>query len=79
MPIYEFKCSQCHEYFELLVMNRSQDDGARCPQCDSEALERILSTTHHTVSGDSHPGIASRTRQCSGGNCTTIDIPGPAG
>ena len=78
MPIYEFKCSKCREYFELLVMSRSQDGQARCPKCDSDVLDRILSTTHHTVSGGSQPGIVSQARQCASGNCTTIDLPGPA-
>jgi len=25
MPIYEFKCLKCNEFFELLVMNKEEE------------------------------------------------------
>lgn len=80
MPIYEFKCLKCEEFFELLVMG--QDDGAevKCPKCKSDAFERVMSTTNYSMaSGGSSAGggASAQTRTCSSGSCTTYDIPGP--
>lgn len=77
MPIFEFKCSDCEEYFEVLVMG-DQDKEVQCPKCQSERFERVLSTTSYAMadSGGSSTGAATTTRTCSGGNCTTYDLPG---
>jgi len=81
MPIYEFKCLDCHEYMEILVMG-AQDDQVemKCKQCGSELLERILSTTNFSVAGGgAAAGVAkpsTESRSCSGGSCTTWNIPG---
>jgi putative FmdB family regulatory protein len=82
MPLYEFKCQQCNEIFELLVMSHEQDVEMKCPHCGAEAFERVLSTTHYAMGGGAGSGTDARpavqTRTCSGGSCTTYDIPGPA-
>ena len=41
MPIYDFNCRACGHAFEALV--RAQDPAPRCPACQSENLERLLS------------------------------------
>jgi len=76
MPIFEFKCSQCEEFFEVLLMG-DQDNEVQCPKCESDRFERVLSTTSYAMadSGGS-PGVSATTRKCSGGNCTTYEIPG---
>lgn len=82
MPIYEFKCTKCEEFFELLVMNRD-DEEIKCPKCGAQSFERILSRTNFKVpggssacasAGDSGPGVQER--RCSSGSCTTYTIPG---
>ena len=83
MPIYEFKCMDCNEYVELLVMNKQDEVELVCAKCGSENLERILSSTNHTVTGGGHSrpadsGASAQTRTCSSGSCTTYTIPGPA-
>jgi putative FmdB family regulatory protein len=83
MPIYEFKCMDCNEYVEFLVMNKKDEVELVCSKCGSENLERILSSTNHAVTGGSHSrpaesGASSQTRKCSSGSCTTYTIPGPA-
>lgn len=81
MPIYEFKCLDCNEYIEILVMG-SQDDQVemKCKGCGSERLERIMSTTHFSVAGGaaaaSASGPSTESRSCSGGSCTTWNLPG---
>jgi putative FmdB family regulatory protein len=42
MPLYEYKCSGCGHQFELLILKAAQP--AACPACNSEAVERLLST-----------------------------------
>ena len=83
MPIFEFKCLDCDEYMEILVMNKQEEVEMVCSQCGSGNLERILSTTNHAIAGNSATksapsGASSQTRSCSSGSCTTYTIPGPA-
>lgn len=79
MPIYEFKCSKCQEYIEILVMGANDPKvEMRCDQCGSEELERILSTANfNSASGSGAKSEAStQNRTCSGGSCTTWNLPG---
>ena len=83
MPIFEFKCLDCDEYMEILVMNKQEEVEMVCSQCGSGNLERILSTTNHAIAGNratqsASSGASSQTRSCSSGSCTTYTIPGPA-
>jgi putative FmdB family regulatory protein len=41
MPLYEYQCRACGREFEQLV--RAGDPLARCPGCQSDDLERVLS------------------------------------
>ena len=79
MPIFEFKCLNCEEFFELLVMNQEQEIAMECPKCHSEEFERVLSTTSHVMGNGSSENatVSAQTRKCSGGSCTTLEVPGP--
>ena len=79
MPIYEFKCLKCHECFELLIMNKNKEVQLKCPECNSKEFERVLSQAGYSMGNSSgkNKGITSQTSTCSGGTCTTYDIPGP--
>lgn len=79
MPIYEFKCLKCDEYVEILVMGNSDDQvEMKCKKCGSEELERILSSTSYSmaVGGADKAGPSTENRACSGGSCTTWNLPG---
>jgi putative FmdB family regulatory protein len=80
MPLYEFRCLECNECFEFLVMKKEEQVELRCPKCKSENFERVLSVSGHCMGGDSSAGgsVQSKTRNCPGGSCTTYDIPGPS-
>jgi len=81
MPIYEFKCLRCNEYFELLLMKSDEKIEMKCPGCRSGEVERVISHTSFNMGGGSsgeNRNAASQTRTCSGGTCTTYDIPGPS-
>jgi putative FmdB family regulatory protein len=40
MPIYEYRCRNCETKFEALV---GRDQSVTCPQCGSDALDKLLS------------------------------------
>ncbi len=81
MPIYEFKCSKCEEFFELLVMKNDDDKEVKCPKCDSMEFERIMSSTNFSM-GSSNTGSSAKSgvnvkeRTCTSGSCSTYTIPG---
>jgi len=79
MPIYEFKCLKCQEFFELLVINNDDEAKLQCPKCNSKEFERVLSATNFATGNGTgeNQGPAATTRTCSSGSCTTYDIPGP--
>ncbi len=81
MPIYEFRCTKCEELFELLILGRDENTETACPKCQSEEFERVMSTTNYAMHGGtpggSSSGVQSQSRTCSGGSCTTYEIPGP--
>jgi putative FmdB family regulatory protein len=77
MPIYEFRCMKCNEYFELLIMNQDEQVEMKCARCGSEDMERVLSKTSYAMGvGGSAAAPSAQTRNCSSGSCTTIDLPG---
>ena len=83
MPIFEFKCTDCSALMEILVMNRQDEVALACSGCGSGTLERVLSSTNHTIAGGGSGqagggGVGSQTRTCGSGSCTTYTIPGPA-
>ena len=49
MPIYEYRCPQCGEKFEKLV-RFGGDAQVRCPRCDSESPQRMISLVAQSVS-----------------------------
>jgi putative FmdB family regulatory protein len=81
MPIYEFKCLKCNNFFELLFMGADDQSEMKCPKCQSQEFERVLSTSSFAMGGTSSgkQGATSQTRTCSSGSCTTYTIPGPNG
>ena len=79
MPLYEFKCLKCNEFFEMLVMHQESQSEIKCPKCNATECERVLSTTNYSMSSGAGKGDVPKvqTRTCTSGSCTTYDIPGP--
>ena len=79
MPIYEFKCSKCEEFFEVIVMG-SDDKDICCPKCKSEEFERVVSATNFAMGSSGSPGHAkgvhTQERNCSSGSCKTYTVAG---
>jgi putative FmdB family regulatory protein len=81
MPIFEFKCSKCEEFFEVIVMGSDDEKIMKCPKCESDEFERVVSKTNFnmgssTGSASQSAGVQTQERQCSGGSCSTYTVPG---
>jgi putative FmdB family regulatory protein len=44
MPIYEYECRRCKERFEVLQKMNEDNSRIRCPRCNADTPQRILST-----------------------------------
>jgi len=44
MPIYEYRCNQCHQEFSELILNPKETKKVRCRYCDSRDLTRLVSS-----------------------------------
>jgi putative FmdB family regulatory protein len=44
MPIYEFRCTECGQVFEELIMRSSDQADLTCPRCAARTVERVLSS-----------------------------------
>lgn len=79
MPIYEFKCADCDAKKEILFRSIDEKIDLACDACGSQNLQRVLSSSNFCVPGGTGPSPATKkSHNCSGGSCTTYDIPGPA-
>ena len=50
MPIYEYRCSECGEQTEVFHRRRNEPV-PKCPSCDQETLERLISRTNFQLKG----------------------------
>ncbi|MGM0418522.1 MAG: FmdB family zinc ribbon protein [Thermodesulfobacteriota bacterium] len=80
MPIYEFRCLECKEIFEVIVVAGNDEEEIKCSHCGAQTFERVLSSGNIASSGSPQPGQSSskQERTCSSGSCTTYTVPGPA-
>jgi putative FmdB family regulatory protein len=44
MPLYEYRCTECGERFELLRRFQDADRDVTCPRCESKQVERQISS-----------------------------------
>ena len=80
MPIFEFKCTQCESFFEVIVMKSEDDATVPCPQCSSQEFQRVVSKTNYVMgsasSSSAAKGVSTQERTCSSGTCKTYTVPG---
>ena len=70
MPIYEYKCKNCSEKYEALVLRR--DETVPCPCCNSADVEKLMSAFAFKSGDNFTPSSGSSAcGTCSGGNCST--------
>jgi putative FmdB family regulatory protein len=59
MPVYEYRCEQCGEGFEVFVRSPSQQADSTCPNCGSERVKKAISLFGvGGTGGNSTSGIA---------------------
>ena len=58
MPIYEYKCHNCGEKFEVLTLTHSDNTIITCAKCGSESTERIMSC-FASATGSNSKGTSS--------------------
>lgn len=79
MPIYEFRCLQCGALFEKFFKMSNEEVEMKCPKCQSDSFERVISKTSHIMGsgkGGNKPKVESKS--CGSGNdCMTFELPGP--
>ena len=72
MPIYDFKCRECGKVSEIFLRSAG-DQAARCPDCGSENMEKLISASYTIKMEDSAPGITccGKTGRCEIPPCST--------
>jgi putative FmdB family regulatory protein len=75
MPIYEYKCLDCGKVSEIFLRSPNSE-GAKCPICGSENLERLLSASYAIRMNATMPGrtCCGRTERCETPPCSTEGI-----
>lgn len=69
MPLYEYRCADCHERFEKLASMDAADKQVTCPHCGGTRSRRLISV-FATFSPSSQPGGGAASGGCGcGGSC----------
>jgi len=50
MPLFEFYCSHCEEFFELLM--KEHKPWIECPKCKEKAYKQVSMHASYTIHGD---------------------------
>jgi len=77
MALYEYKCSDCEERFELMRPMSAADDLAECPECGGMESRRLVSSFASITPGASALSTSNATvpvrkvggHGCCGGGC----------
>ncbi len=81
MALYEYKCAECEERFDLMRPMSAADEAAECPECGSGESQRVISNFASITPGasamSSNPmmdarmagGNVSSGGGCCGGSC----------
>jgi len=75
MPIYTYKCQECGETFEFLMMKNSEEP--RCPKCGGIKVEKQFTAPASIRRGNSNQeGITccGRTERCDSPPCSSDGI-----
>jgi putative FmdB family regulatory protein len=69
MPIYEYRCKQCGQQFEQLVLKRS--DTIACPFCNGQNVQKRFSTFGMKSADTFVSSSGSSCSTCSSHACST--------
>ena len=73
MALYEYKCSDCEERFELMRSMSAADEPTECPECGGTDSRRLISNFASVTPGASalstNPVMDARMASGGGGCC----------
>ena len=69
MPLYDFKCKSCGYKFEKLVFKEEEIKEIKCPKCQSNNIEKLL-TTFRIGSSENSESSCPTCPTCSSGTCS---------
>ncbi len=73
MALYEYKCSECEEQFDVMRPMTSADEPAQCPECGGTESRRLISNFTSITPGAStlstNPVMDARIASGGGGGC----------
>jgi len=67
MPIYEFKCLNCGQIFEIFFKSIEDFSRPQCPHCQSKNTEKIFSTPARVSVSSTRPSgltCCGRSERC---------------
>lgn len=64
MPVFEYKCSDCNEKFEILHKSGLKQTDVSCPNCNSSNNKKLFSAFSASVAGSS-----ASDNSCASGSC----------
>jgi putative FmdB family regulatory protein len=73
MALYEYKCSECEEQFDMMRPMTAADEPAQCPECGGTESRRLISNFTSITPGAStlstNPVMYARIASGGGGGC----------
>ena len=73
MALYEYKCSECEEQFDVMRPMTAADEPAQCPECGGTESRRLISNFTSITPGAStlstNPVMDARVASGGGGGC----------
>ena len=73
MALYEYKCSDCEEQFDVMRSMAAADEPAQCPECGGTESRRLISNFTSITPGastlSSNPVMDARIASGGGGGC----------
>jgi putative FmdB family regulatory protein len=73
MPIYDFRCQECGNVSEFLILSSSDSRTLDCPICGSQNLEKLISAPSllRNSANTSNTTCCGRTERCETPPCST--------
>lgn len=71
MPMYDYRCKNCGEVFEELVMSSSTpDEEITCPKCKENKAEKLISAPMVSTGSSSSSVSSPSSTSCGGSGFT---------
>lgn len=49
MPIYEYRCEECRNLFEVLTTSTTSSEEVNCPKCSSHKVKKTISAASFRI------------------------------